>query len=70
MSNDIALKDLAVGGNGGMKVMRPECRSAAIHKLIEERAYKLWENQGRPHGCDLIYRDEAEQEIMDCGPNP
>ena len=39
---------------------------AAIQKLIAERAYELWENQGRPHGCDLIHWREAEQEIMNC----
>jgi hypothetical protein len=37
--------------------------SAAIQKLIAERAYEIWENQGQPHGCDLIHWHEAEQEI-------
>jgi hypothetical protein len=49
-----------------MSEINPAMRSAAIQKLITERAYELWENQGRPHGCDPIHRDEAEQEIMDC----
>jgi Protein of unknown function (DUF2934) len=39
-------------------------KEAAIKQLIAERAYELWENQGRPHGCDLIHWHEAEQEIM------
>jgi hypothetical protein len=45
---------------------KPDERSAAIHKLIAERAYELWENRGRPRGCDLIHWQEAEQEIMAC----
>ena len=43
---------------------------AAMHKLIAERAYELWENQGRPHGCDLIHWREAEQDIMNCVERP
>ena len=43
---------------------------AAIKRLIAERAYELWENQGRPHGCDLIHWREAEQEIMNCVEKP
>ncbi len=49
-----------------MNQSKPDERSAAIHKLIVERAYELWENRGRPHGCDLIHWREAEQEIMAC----
>ena len=49
-----------------MNEINPATRSAAIQKLIAERAYELWENQGRPHGCDLIHWHEAEREIMDC----
>jgi hypothetical protein len=41
-------------------------KNAAVRRLIAERAYELWENQGKPHGCDLIHWREAEQEIMDC----
>ena len=41
-------------------------REAAIRHLIAVRAYELWENQGRPHGCDLIHWHQAEQEIMSC----
>ena len=40
--------------------------NAAVRKLIAERAYELWENQGKPHGFDLIHWREAEQEIIDC----
>ena len=56
----------AAKGNVGMNEINPATRSAAIQKLIAERAYELWENQGRPRGCDLIHWREAEQEIMDC----
>ena len=41
-------------------------RTAAIHKLIAEKAYDLWENQGRTHGYDLTHWLEAEQEIKGC----
>jgi hypothetical protein len=41
-------------------------RNAAVHKLIAERAYELWENHGRPHGYDLYDWLEAEQEINGC----
>ena len=57
---------LAAKGNVGMNEINPMMRSAAIQKLIAERAYELWENQGRPYGCDLIHWHEAEQEIMGC----
>ena len=40
--------------------------SPAIQKLIAERAYQLWENQGRPNGSDLIHWRQAEAEILDC----
>ena len=56
----------AVKGNVGMNEIKPAIWSTAIQKLISERAYELWENHGRPQGCDLIHWREAEQEIMDC----
>ena len=56
----------AAKGNVGMNEITPATRTAAIQKLIAERAYELWEKQGRPRGCDLIHWREAEQEIMDC----
>ncbi len=40
-------------------------RALELHKLIAERAYEIWENEGRPHGYDLIHWKTAEQEIMD-----
>ncbi len=39
-------------------------KEAALRELIAQRAYEIWENQGRPQGCDLIHWHEAEQEIM------
>jgi hypothetical protein len=53
--------------------MNQKCNAvghAAIQKLIAERAYELWENQGRPHGCDLIHWREAEQDIMNWAERP
>jgi hypothetical protein len=38
----------------------------AINKLIAIRAYEIWENQGRPHGYDLLNWQEAKQEILSC----
>ena len=46
--------------------VEPSARDATLHWLIAERAYQLWENQGKPHGCDLIHWRQAEQEIMGC----
>jgi hypothetical protein len=40
-------------------------RTLELHKLIAERAYEIWENEGRPHGYNLIHWKTAEQEIMD-----
>jgi hypothetical protein len=39
---------------------------ATTNKLqsIRERAYTLWEQQGRDHGRDLDYWLEAEREIL------
>lgn len=36
-----------------------------LHRLIAERAYEIWENEGRPQGYDLIHWKSAEQQIMD-----
>ena len=41
-------------------------RDAITRQMIAERAYKMWEDQGHPHGCDLIHWRQAEQEIMSC----
>jgi hypothetical protein len=49
-----------------MNETNSEKLSPAVLKLIAERAYELWENQGRPFGCDMIHWHEAEREIMDC----
>lgn len=39
-------------------------REVATQQMIAERAYKLWEDQGRPDGCDLVHWQQAEQEIL------
>ncbi|HVY14105.1 MAG TPA: DUF2934 domain-containing protein [Rhodopila sp.] len=38
----------------------------AVHKLIAERAYEIWESHGRIHGYDKVHWHEAEQEILNC----
>lgn len=35
-------------------------------QLIAVRAFEMQENQGRPHGYDLIHCSLAEQEIPNC----
>ena len=39
-------------------------KGEAMLQMIAERAYQIWEDQGHPHGCDLIHWQQAEQEIM------
>jgi hypothetical protein len=39
---------------------------AEIQQLIAERAYEIWENQGRPFGHHLQHWHQAEREILDC----
>ncbi len=44
-----------------------------VRKRIEERAYVLWEQEGRPEGCDLDHWLRAGAEIAAGGaeqPNP
>ena len=57
---------LARNGQPALSEKDEAARNAAIHQLIAERAYELWENQGRPHGYDLTDWLEAEQEIKGC----
>jgi hypothetical protein len=57
---------LAAKARSGLSEKDEAAENAAVHKLIAERAYELWENQGRPHGYDLTDWLEAEQEIKGC----
>ena len=34
-----------------------------LHRLIEQRAYRLWENADRPDGRELEFWLQAEQEV-------
>ena len=54
----------AIDTGSGPHKIGPATTDAAVRKLIAKRAYELWENQGRPHGCDMIHWSDAEQEIM------
>lgn len=40
--------------------------SSVIQQMIAERAYDIWENQGRPFGHHLLHWQQAEREILDC----
>ena len=43
------------------------CAMEARHKQIEERAYVLWEGEGRPDGRDRVHWCQAESEVMAAG---
>lgn len=30
---------------------------------VRERAYRIWEKEGKPHGCDLEHWLQAEREL-------
>jgi hypothetical protein len=37
---------------------------AAIHQLIAERAYQIWESQNRPRVYEVVNWRQAEQEVI------
>ena len=37
--------------------------STVAPDVISRRAYELWENEGRPEGCDMRHWLQAEQEL-------
>lgn len=39
---------------------------AQIRQMIAEWAYRMWENEGKPHGGDVIHWLQAEQDIKSC----
>ena len=43
---------------------RVEAMNAELGARIEERAYAMWENDGRPDGREIEYWIKAEQEIV------
>jgi len=70
LASSIAPNESTTEGNGEMNKNESATGNAAVRRLIAERAYELWENQGKPLGCDLIHWRGAEQEIIDClGPS-
>ncbi|MBV8190962.1 MAG: DUF2934 domain-containing protein [Alphaproteobacteria bacterium] len=40
------------------------CTIEAVHTAIAERAYTLWESEGKPEGRDVEHWSQAEAEIM------
>ena len=38
-----------------------------LERRIQQRAYELWENEGRPHGREQDHWQQAEREIMGRG---
>jgi hypothetical protein len=47
-----------------MSEVQEPANVAAVRKQVEDRAYALWESQGRPHGRDVEDWLQAETEIM------
>lgn len=41
----------------------------AVHEdLIRQRAYEIWESQGRPLGFEKQHWEQAERELLDAAP--
>jgi hypothetical protein len=41
----------------------------AVHQdLIRQRAYEIWDQNGRPHGRDAQHWAQAERELLDAAP--
>jgi hypothetical protein len=38
-----------------------------LKQLVQQRAYELWEREGRPHGRDQAHWQQAEREIAGRG---
>jgi hypothetical protein len=57
---------LAAEEDMDMDISAKPAHDDALRDLIAVRAYELWENQGRPRGCDLLHWYQAEQEIIAC----
>jgi CheY-like chemotaxis protein len=55
---------VATRGRSGLGEQAEAAGNAARHKLIAERAYELWEHQGRPHGYDVSHWLEAEHKLI------
>ncbi len=36
-----------------------------LTECIRRRAYKIWESEGRLHGCDVVYWLRAEAEVLE-----
>jgi len=41
---------------------------AISHESIKLRAYEIWEESGRPHGCDKEHWEQAEKELLEAVP--
>jgi hypothetical protein len=46
-----------------MTTKQPQVGKEAFRQQTEERAHRLWEEEGRPHGRDLAHWSQAEAEI-------
>lgn len=53
-----------------MKPKTPEQTTESLRKIIEARAYELWERDGRPNGRHAAHWLEAEAEILNLAPIP
>jgi hypothetical protein len=50
-------------GDVAMSENEVEKEAEESRRKTEERAYAIWEAEGRPHGCDLDHWLKAEAEI-------
>lgn len=46
-----------------MVVKKGRLDNEALHQKIEARAYAIWEQQGRPQGCEVDHWLQAEAEV-------
>jgi hypothetical protein len=47
-----------------MDIIAEHEHAEQIRNLIAVRAYELWEDQGRPRGCDAVHWYQAEQDVV------
>jgi hypothetical protein len=61
----------SAGATGATKTATTAGKGAAggakgvdLQAQIRQRAYELWEREGRPEGCDHAHWQQAEREIV------
>jgi len=63
-----ATKTTTAKAAAGTALRRPATRlSGDLQQRIQQRAYELWENEGRPQGREQAHWQQAEREIAGRG---